>query len=86
MADQRFFSNAGPLSIPRILQISGARLVEESVRDDERMIGDVAPLDKAGAQDVSFLDNIKYVEMLSLHRQEHVLYALNTPPAHLPAC
>jgi UDP-3-O-[3-hydroxymyristoyl] glucosamine N-acyltransferase len=68
MADPRFFSNAGPLSIAQILGMSGAKLVEESISDDERVIRDVAPLDRAGIDDISFLDNIKYTDVLSTSR------------------
>ncbi len=58
MPDSRFFSRSGPKSLKEIADIAGAEL--GSGFDSSAMIQDVAPLDKAGENDVSFLDNIKY--------------------------
>lgn len=59
MADPRFFDNAGPFSLGRLAKAAGAELSAGS--DPDRMMSDVAPLDTAGASDVSFLDNPKYL-------------------------
>jgi UDP-3-O-[3-hydroxymyristoyl] glucosamine N-acyltransferase len=57
MVDHRFFKNAGSVTLGEIASLTGAVL---TAGDGGTRINDVAPLDKAGADDVSFLDNIKY--------------------------
>lgn len=59
MADPRFFENKGPFTVARLAEIAGAELSGDS--DPELLVADVAPLDQAGAGEVSFLDNRKYV-------------------------
>ncbi|RDD62130.1 UDP-3-O-(3-hydroxymyristoyl)glucosamine N-acyltransferase [Ferruginivarius sediminum] len=59
MADARFFELAGPYSLNRLEEISGATLANAS--DAAREFEDVAPLSAARAQDVSFLDNKRYL-------------------------
>ena len=59
MPDARFFTRQGPFTVGSLAAIIGAEVGEGS--DPARLLLDVAPLDKAGAQDVSFLDNVKYV-------------------------
>lgn len=59
MADPRFFQSAGPLSLGEIAKIAGATLSEGS--DPARRLSDVAPLDWAGPDQVSFLDNKRYL-------------------------
>lgn len=61
MADQRFFSSVGPFTLEQIADLSGATLSDPSA--GSAVIKDVAPLDKAESQHVSFLDNKKYTEM-----------------------
>src|ERR1700730_643721 len=60
MADPRFFSRAGPFALGALAELSGARLL----RPDEggRLFYDVSPLETAGPEEVSFLENRKYVE------------------------
>ena len=58
MADSRFFRNAGPFSIGEIAEISGIVLGDQT--DPQRVVEDVAALDVAGPQDLSFLDNPRY--------------------------
>jgi UDP-3-O-[3-hydroxymyristoyl] glucosamine N-acyltransferase len=60
MADPRFFSRAGPFTLGALAELSGARLL----RPDEggRLLYDVSPLETAGPEEVSFLENRKYVE------------------------
>src|SRR6266403_1689097 len=60
MADPRFFSRAGPFTLGALAELSRARLL----RPDEggRLLYDVSPLETAGPEEVSFLENRKYVE------------------------
>ena len=60
MADLRFFTRAGPFTIGRLAAGSRARLLDPT--DGERLITDVAPLETAGPDDVTFLDNRKYLD------------------------
>jgi len=60
MADPRFFRLAEPIPLGVLARRCGAEL-GESV-DPTQMFVDVAPLDLAGPDHVSFLDNRKYVE------------------------
>lgn len=66
MADSRFFDRAGPHSLASLAELSGARLLDPA--DGGRMIGDVAPLETAGPDDVTFLDNRKYTEAFTRSR------------------
>jgi UDP-3-O-[3-hydroxymyristoyl] glucosamine N-acyltransferase len=59
MADPRFFSVAGPLTLAELAEISGARLQPDA--DPQARFLDVAPLETAGPDHVSFLDNRLYV-------------------------
>ena len=59
MADPRFFRVAGPLSLRALAERTGASL--DAAADPERMMRDVAPLETAGADDLTFLDNKKYL-------------------------
>ncbi|HVI53021.1 MAG TPA: UDP-3-O-(3-hydroxymyristoyl)glucosamine N-acyltransferase [Candidatus Sulfotelmatobacter sp.] len=63
MADPRFFERAGPFSLDELAKLCGAELSPGA--DGSLRIVDVAPLDTAGADQVSFLDNKKYVESFS---------------------
>ncbi|MGB0682816.1 MAG: UDP-3-O-(3-hydroxymyristoyl)glucosamine N-acyltransferase [Magnetovibrionaceae bacterium] len=58
MADERFFAKAGPFTLAELAELTGADIHGEA--DPARSFGDVAPLDKAGPSDFSFLDNPKY--------------------------
>jgi UDP-3-O-[3-hydroxymyristoyl] glucosamine N-acyltransferase len=66
MADPRFFDRAGPFSLADLAALSGARLV--SPADADRRFSDVAPLEAAGPEDVTFLDNRKYVDAFARSR------------------
>ena len=59
MADNRFFRTSPPVSLKEITALTGAVITPSG--DDSKLFSDVAPLDRAGAGDISFLDNIKYV-------------------------
>lgn len=59
MADQRFFINAGPFALAQLVELAGAEL--SAGADSARVIKDVAALDQAGDDDITFLDNRKYL-------------------------
>jgi UDP-3-O-[3-hydroxymyristoyl] glucosamine N-acyltransferase len=60
MADARFFSLAGPFTVAELARRTGAKV--EGAAEGERVLHDVAPLETAGGEHLSFLDNRKYVE------------------------
>jgi UDP-3-O-[3-hydroxymyristoyl] glucosamine N-acyltransferase len=60
MADRRFFDRAGPFTLDALCALSGARLLR--AEDGRRLFGDVAPLEIAGPEDISFLENRRYIE------------------------
>jgi len=61
MADERFFAVAGPFTTDEIARRTGATLVGSG--NDKLVLRDVAPLDVAGPDQLSFLDNRKYVDL-----------------------
>ncbi|MEI7668675.1 MAG: LpxD N-terminal domain-containing protein, partial [Pseudomonadota bacterium] len=63
MVDSRFFDYSGQITLKQLVDITGVKT--ESIDKENLIVKDVAPLDKAGISEVSFLDNIKYVEMFS---------------------
>ena len=60
MTDPRFFAAAGPFALSRLCEIARAEL--GGGVDPEAHFFDVAPLDRAGSREVSFLDNRRYLE------------------------
>jgi len=60
MADPRFFARAGPFSLDALAALSGATLRDPA--SGERLVADVAPLESAGPEDLTFLDNRKYLD------------------------
>ena len=58
MADPRFFKRSGPFTFAELAQLSGSQLLHAELA--ERLCHDVAPLETAGPQEASFLDNRKY--------------------------
>jgi len=58
MADPRFFQNAGPFTLDALAERSGARLADAA--EAARSVRDVAPLDRATGEELSFLDNARY--------------------------
>jgi len=62
MVDRKFFDYAGPFTLTQIAEMSGARL--ENCDRPETEIQDVAPLDAAGARDIGFIENRRYLEAL----------------------
>ena len=61
MADTRFFPKSVSLKLAQIVELTGATLGGEAA-DGNRVIEDVSPLDRATSADISFLDNVKYIE------------------------
>lgn len=57
MIDSRFFSNAGEVSLSEIAALTGASISTSS----EKKFSGVAPLETAGGNEISFLDNTKYL-------------------------
>ena len=66
MADPRFFENAGPISLGRLAEITGAELSDPESAG--KMVADVGSLDSAGPDQVSFIDNIKYKSQFAVTR------------------
>jgi UDP-3-O-[3-hydroxymyristoyl] glucosamine N-acyltransferase len=60
MPDPRFFKAHGPFTLAELAARAGARL--HAGADPASKFRDVAPLDSAGQEEVSFLDNKLYVE------------------------
>jgi UDP-3-O-[3-hydroxymyristoyl] glucosamine N-acyltransferase len=59
MPDPRFFDRAGPFTLDSLAALSGAVLLRPE--DGARLFRDVGPLETAGPEDVSFLENRKYL-------------------------
>lgn len=59
MPDSRFFRPDGPFTVSRLAEIADAEPV--NCNDPGRSFGNVAPLDEAGPDDISFLDNRRYI-------------------------
>lgn len=64
MVDSRFFHNAGELTLKEVAALTGAALASAggTTPDSGRRFSNVAPLDRAEAGDISFLDNVKYID------------------------
>ncbi|HEV2335190.1 MAG TPA: UDP-3-O-(3-hydroxymyristoyl)glucosamine N-acyltransferase [Stellaceae bacterium] len=60
MADPRFFDRAGPFSLDALAALSGA--TRHDSKGGDRLFADVAPLETAGPEEVTFLDNRKYLD------------------------
>jgi UDP-3-O-[3-hydroxymyristoyl] glucosamine N-acyltransferase len=68
MPDPRFFSRSGPFALRTLAERLGARIVLGASSDPaaiDRLILDVAPLDRAGPDEITFLDNPKYKAALA---------------------
>ncbi len=62
MADPRFFNVAGPFTVAELGARTGAKIA--GAGDGALLLKDVAPLDSAGPEHLTFLDNAKYVDAL----------------------
>ena len=60
MADPRFFTNHGPFTLGDLARIADAEL--DAGSDPQQLVHDVAPLETAGPETLSFLDNPKYAD------------------------
>src|SRR5436853_156151 len=63
MTDLRFFDRARPYSLDELAELTGARLGDGA--DGKQLMTDVAPLETAGPEDVTFLDNRKYLDAIA---------------------
>lgn len=63
MVDHRFFTNHGPFTAQEIAAATGASLGDHV--NAQLSLADVAPLDRATANDLSFFDNPKYLEQFT---------------------
>jgi UDP-3-O-[3-hydroxymyristoyl] glucosamine N-acyltransferase len=63
MVDRRFFTNHGPFTVGELASLTGATLRDTSKANLK--LSEVAPLDRATAQDASFFDNPKYIEQFA---------------------
>ncbi len=63
MVDRRFFVNHGPFTAGEIAAATGTLL--QNSADAHKKLNDVAPLDRATSQDISFFDNPKYLEQFT---------------------
>ncbi len=59
MADPRFFKTPKPITLQEIAAVSGAEVKENA----DKIITDVAPLQIAGPDHLSFFDNRKYLDL-----------------------
>ena len=66
MADPRFYAARGPFTLGELARISGARIDGEAPKD--AVFTDVAPLESAKREHVSFLDNRKYADDFAENR------------------
>lgn len=62
MADPRFFKKVGPFTVGAVAEAVGAALDPEEAAG--RSFSDAGPLDSAGPETISFLDNPKYLTAL----------------------
>lgn len=63
MVDSRFFANHGPFTVADIATVTGASI--KNTADGSLSLTDVAPLDRANAQQISFFDNVKYIDQFT---------------------
>ena len=66
MADPRFFNVAGPFTVAELAARTGARIA--GAGEAGRVLRDVAPLETAEPDQLSFLDNPKYLDALRATR------------------
>ncbi len=70
MTDARFFTNHGPFTVAHLAALAGCEAMVNAggtlmPANDARLaaaVEDVAPLDRAGPSELSFLDNPKYID------------------------
>jgi UDP-3-O-[3-hydroxymyristoyl] glucosamine N-acyltransferase len=63
VADKRFFPTNGPITLQAVAALTGAAIVlREKSPDSNKTFADVAPLESAGPEHISFFDNVKYMD------------------------
>jgi UDP-3-O-[3-hydroxymyristoyl] glucosamine N-acyltransferase len=65
MADPRFYETQGPFTLGHLAELAGATLQgakNPGAKDPGAIVRDVAPLEMATADDISFFDNARYIE------------------------
>lgn len=63
--DKRFFERKGPFTLGQLAEVAGAKIFPVEAEDRlEKNYAGIAPLQIAGANDVSFLDNRRYAPLL----------------------
>ncbi len=82
MADPRFFRVSGPFTVAEIAARTGASIA--GAAEAERLLRDVAPLDAAGPEHLTFLDNRKYLPAFRRTRAG-AAFALSSLAAEAPA-
>ncbi len=60
MADSRFFSVSGPFTVAELAETAQADLLDGA--DGSKNITEIAPLEAAGGDAISFIDNRRYIE------------------------
>lgn len=63
MPDPRFYTSSGPFSVVELARISGTKIVNG--HSQNLLVKDVAAIESAGPEEISFLDNSRYVEAFS---------------------
>ena len=81
MTDARFFDRAGPFTLETLAAIGGAKLA--AAEHASRLIRDVAPLETAGPDELTFLDNRKYLAAFAASRAGAAVVA-EAAAAHAP--
>ncbi|EHH69223.1 UDP-3-O-(3-hydroxymyristoyl)glucosamine N-acyltransferase [Gluconobacter morbifer] len=83
--DERFFLRAGPFGLDRLAEVSGSNLQPAREGEQGRLFRGVAPLHVAGPDEVSFLDNRRYLPLLAETKAGAVIlspaFADKLPPA-----
>lgn len=64
MADRRFFTPASPMTLGRLAELTGSELSDPAAAG--KSVSDVASLQDAGKDAISFLDNKKYVDFFAV--------------------
>jgi UDP-3-O-[3-hydroxymyristoyl] glucosamine N-acyltransferase len=82
MVDDRFFRRAGPFTLQQLAETAGADLAEGG--DPGQEIAGVAPLSTAGPDEISFLDNPRYLDDFRQSRAGACIVA-PAQAAHAPA-
>ncbi len=81
MVDARFFRTSGPFTLGALATLAGARLIGG---DPGASITDVGPLEHAGPDQITFLDNVRYLDQARTTRAAACLIRPEQAQ-HLPA-